>query len=678
MAKKPTITNISSGYTSTTTLNNNFQALRDAFDNTLSLDGSTPNSMNADLDMNSNDILNAQTVDTEALRIGGVLVTASGLNASGATLNSDNYTGNGVTTSYTMSYQPFIKDNTQVYIDGVYQNKDGYSISGTTLAFSEAPPLNSKIEIVVARSLDVAATDAANVGYTQGGTGSTNRTVEAKLQEFVSVKDFGAIGDGVTDDTAAFQAAVDDARAGSGIIYIPPGDYYLTSGISAGASIGVIGSGRIATTLILDFPTEQWLFDFNTQVSWKPVRSFTVLGQTQYGGNEKFFNNSTAAYTTVIEDVTFSNLKAGINLVNAWSCYLQNLRGSYVTDPIVMTIANGSVVRDIYIQRYIGSGLKLVDALAPQVRNVIFEYGFGGIGDAPGGQAIQLQATQSASIDGLYTEGGKAADVLLTFKNQRRCLNTQIRSCWLNSGGTKSIVANSYSGLEVSDIVYQTPQCSEVFDFSTRSSGSEDPIYVGPICQVDQNANGFVNDVRGSGQTLIPLSTSDNRRFIVTKPNPRVGNGTDSDLSNIANHTQPDSSGRLPFIASGGVLSAASAPGDLTATSSSTQSVYGPESSGITIYAQDYGCIELWVTGVITSSVGSPTFTNFRLTNSTTGDDLETGVINTGASGATYTKTLLVNVQPGANEITLAVTREQGGGGTNTYTVSDMLIVKKG
>jgi len=62
MAKRPTITNISSGYTSTTALNDNFTALQEAFDNTISRDGSAPNTMSADLDLNGNDITNVNTL----------------------------------------------------------------------------------------------------------------------------------------------------------------------------------------------------------------------------------------------------------------------------------------------------------------------------------------------------------------------------------------------------------------------------------------------------------------------------------------------------------------------------------------------------------------------------------------------------------------------------------------
>jgi chemotaxis protein histidine kinase CheA len=59
MAKKPTVTTLSSGFNSTDTLNTNFTSVRDAFDNTLSLDGSTPNAMEADLDLNGNNIIGA-------------------------------------------------------------------------------------------------------------------------------------------------------------------------------------------------------------------------------------------------------------------------------------------------------------------------------------------------------------------------------------------------------------------------------------------------------------------------------------------------------------------------------------------------------------------------------------------------------------------------------------------
>lgn len=58
MTKKPGVTTIATGYYSRSALNTNFEALNDAFDNTLSLDGSTPNSMQGDLDLNGNEIIN--------------------------------------------------------------------------------------------------------------------------------------------------------------------------------------------------------------------------------------------------------------------------------------------------------------------------------------------------------------------------------------------------------------------------------------------------------------------------------------------------------------------------------------------------------------------------------------------------------------------------------------------
>jgi len=63
-------------------------------------------------------------------------------------------------------------------------------------------------------------------GFIQAGTGAQQRTVESKLQDTVSVKDFGAVGDGVTDDTAAIQAAL---TACEGRTLIAPKGVYIIS-----------------------------------------------------------------------------------------------------------------------------------------------------------------------------------------------------------------------------------------------------------------------------------------------------------------------------------------------------------------------------------------------------------------------------------------------------------------
>jgi parallel beta-helix repeat protein len=65
-------------------------------------------------------------------------------------------------------------------------------------------------------------------GFIQAGTGAVQRTVESKLQDVVSVRDFGAVGDGVADDTAAIQAAIDSGKTA----YVPRGVYKITNTIN--------------------------------------------------------------------------------------------------------------------------------------------------------------------------------------------------------------------------------------------------------------------------------------------------------------------------------------------------------------------------------------------------------------------------------------------------------------
>jgi len=110
---------------------------------------------------------------------------------------------------------------------------------GNAVHSGEAVPLNqllSLIDVIDAAEIDpfirseLADTSGASlVGYLSPETGAINRTVEEELNDLaVSVKRFGAVGDGVADDTAAIQAALNASVS----VFLPTGNYRVTSTIT--------------------------------------------------------------------------------------------------------------------------------------------------------------------------------------------------------------------------------------------------------------------------------------------------------------------------------------------------------------------------------------------------------------------------------------------------------------
>ena len=74
----------------------------------------------------------------------------------------------------------------------------------------------------------VSSNAATAISYLPPGAGAVATTVHEKLREVVSVKDFGAVGDGVTDDTASIQAAINFAKPQASEVFFPPGNYKIT------------------------------------------------------------------------------------------------------------------------------------------------------------------------------------------------------------------------------------------------------------------------------------------------------------------------------------------------------------------------------------------------------------------------------------------------------------------
>lgn len=142
-------------------------------------------------------------------------------------------------------------NNLAVFVNGSKQ-VSGVNYSETnvnTVTFNTGLNAGDIVEFLVGVSVASGTLFANDVQYNEGSTGAITRTVASKLQESVSVKDFGAKGDGTTDDTATIQNAI-DALTNGGLLYIPEGTYKITAELSiTTANIRIFGSSNEATII---------------------------------------------------------------------------------------------------------------------------------------------------------------------------------------------------------------------------------------------------------------------------------------------------------------------------------------------------------------------------------------------------------------------------------------------
>jgi len=196
--------------------------------------------------------------------------------------------------------------NLSVYVNGSRQiyNVNYTETSTTSFTFSTGLNVGDLVNYTIGASTSLSI-NAASVLYNEGGTGAVARNVEQKLQETISVEDFGADSTGVTDSTTAIQNAINAAY-------------------TAGQQIVAYGTFKVSSKIVIKGDTDFSQATFN--VYGTPAIAVEV--STGSGANPTtILNNSVIWLPKRIENMTkpatgWAGQGIGVRTVNLYSCQI--------------------------------------------------------------------------------------------------------------------------------------------------------------------------------------------------------------------------------------------------------------------------------------------------------------------------------------------------------------------
>lgn len=190
------------------------------------------------------------------------------------------------------------------------------------------------LSVTTAKLANSSVTDAKLANFVQDGTGAVGRSLHAKLKDSVSVKDFGAVGNGVANDKAAIQAAIDSLGSSGGSIYFPHGDYLIDSQLLIDKDrISLVGNG-IGTKIICNNPTSGAIKVTKTSGY---LQFFTILDlQIKMNASSAVTSGAALELDEVsrcnIQNVYIDDGFIGVLLKGVQQCNIDNLQVLYEDD----------------------------------------------------------------------------------------------------------------------------------------------------------------------------------------------------------------------------------------------------------------------------------------------------------------------------------------------------------
>ena len=317
-------------------------------------------------------------------------------------------------------YKFILQDSNEVQI-GSWDN-----IPGITNANTLAAELANQSDITLGDAL-IGFKQTYSLGVMPGAVG---KTLNDKMQDLVSVKDFGAKGDGTTDDTSAIQAAIYLACTYGGCVYLPAGTYKISSALTFTMNSGTTdpvkrpsmrGDGMGATTIyqtanangieIIGYdsnPAGYCLFEDFTLYGYQLNKLGFALKDIAFVtiNNVYIAGWATGLYGANVLSSTFNDLVIRFNTGGFY--FEPNAAFGFVSEPNAITMSNCTVGNNYaYGGKVIGAGTFNYTGGSIEANGAGTDLSSGkwGLALVDVGGSIAQQSASGFTISGVYFEG---------------------------------------------------------------------------------------------------------------------------------------------------------------------------------------------------------------------------------------------------------------------------------
>ena len=193
-----------------------------------------------------------------------------------------------------------------------------YNNGGSVQGFT----MSGDVTVVPTTGVATVNAPSSHITYTQGGTGATSRTVTSKLQESVSVLDFGADPTGVADSTAAIQAAINTGAS----VYLPTGTYKITSTLTFPNTVSVFrGDGRESSIISCNGVTGAVLKAAAITYFRPQWQDFAIAGNSSTGIGIDLSAVTSEVYDGRLRDINITCGGDGLYALNFFSMTVDNV-----------------------------------------------------------------------------------------------------------------------------------------------------------------------------------------------------------------------------------------------------------------------------------------------------------------------------------------------------------------